>query len=225
MKILRNVNKKIFTDGHWIDCSEKDFDENGGCSLNKKINYRSVRIHNGTCVEMDYENETLTATGDIEDLGHSFNGGYARKCETYNVSLICPNGTFAKRLEWDTKSDLTKGIKMSCYSPEFYNSNATVLESHPGSNFDESGRRTCPTIFGITFMVDDTKDSIVELDLKKNCTVGYKHGVESSCIPETVLTGLDVEIETKSKLNAVYLKMIAFYCSNENSTKALSNYL
>lgn len=182
------------------DCNEKDFDKNDICPLNKNSNYRSLAFESGTCVEMNDTKESVWITADNNDLGKSYKGGYAKKCETYNQPLRCPHGTFVKELEWDSKFDLTKGIKLSCYSPEFYNSNVTILESHPGALFELSDKRKCAAITGITFKIDYKKDSIVELDLKKNFTVGYSKGIRSFCDTRTALSGIDFVIEKKSKL-------------------------
>lgn len=160
----------------------------------------SVRFQKGSCVELkDSKENVVLITEDNEDLGHSYKDGFAKKCETYNHSLSCPEGSFAKEIEWDTKFELTKGIKLSCYKPEFYQNNAFIMESHPGSEIIESDKRKCAAIYGITFKKHNSKDAVTGLDLKKNCTVGYGPGIRSFCILETALSGIDFVIERGSK--------------------------
>ncbi len=153
---------------------------------------------------MNDAKESIWVIDNNKDLGHSFKGGYAKKCETYIQPLRCPDGEFAKEIEWDTKYSMTKGIKLSCYRPQFYASNANIFQSHPGAQFSESEKRKCAAILGITFKIDTTKDINYALDLKKNCTVGYSKGVRAFCIDKTALSGIDVVIEKKSK----YLQLI-----------------
>lgn len=142
---------------------------------------------------------SIFITSNTVNLGNSFKGGYAKKCGTYNKNLRCPDGTFAKEVEWDTEFEMTKGIILRCYRPESYTNATAVLESHPGTKLEMSDKRKCAAITGITLKLDDEKESVFELDLKKNCSVGYSKGIRASCDTKNAVTGIDVVIEERSK--------------------------
>lgn len=190
----------LFAGGYFAYCNGTHFDANDKCALNKTTNnYQSIKINIGTCVEMNDLNESLWITENTENLGHSFKGGYAKKCDTYSQITQCPDGAFIKEIEWDTTFDLTKGVKISCYEPAFFQSNVTLLESHPGAQFLDSEKRKCAAMYGMTFLIDKEKDANVGLDLKQNCTPGYNLGIRASCPDHTALSGITFIIEKRSK--------------------------
>lgn len=150
-------------------------------------------------MELNDSEESIWVIKDIENLGHSYRGGYAKKCVTNTRTLDCPDGTFAKEIEWDTKFEMTKGIKMSCYRPEHYQSDENALESHPGVQFEGSEKRKCAAIHGLNFKINDEKIANVGLNLTEDCTAGFGDGIKSSCPDKSVVSGIDVFIEEKCK--------------------------
>lgn len=174
--------------------------EGNDCPVSDMI---SIKISMGTCAQI-----TDTRTGqlfvikkDIKDTDYYYNG-LLSSCTTETRNVLCPEGTFVKRIEWDEKSNLKQGIRLSCLKPDTTSvDKAVVVSTHQASSFTKSKIVECSSFTELTLTHNTTFDSDIALNVGKSCVAEKINVAETTleCQSFTALTGIIVSVELSSE--------------------------